>query len=188
MFTVSSVHTNNESSAKLVPRVVRICCQFVVVIRLRLTDGETLGRLPLKGVINRTWERASALTPCWGCLPGPRSRGQCLPFTPRYSRRLPTCPCRRTRTPWGRRANQAALFRPAPPLAALCLFASLPGSSVQMNCRRNCHRLLCWVGLLSAAPSLSSTLSVSAVYVQVIFCFESLQRKLMCPWRERLCL
>lgn len=154
-----------------------------------LTDGETPGWLPSKGVINRTWEAAaSALTPCWGCLPGPRSRGLCFPFTPRYSCSLPW-PFPAGKHAPHEMANQSVpVFHPAPPLATLplCLIPPfpLPKHTVTATvmdpftewyrCRR--------------PPSLSPTLSVSAVYVQVIFCFESLQRKLMWPWRECLCL
>lgn len=162
---------------------LRICCQFVVVISLeRLatpTDGDALGCLPLKGVINRTLE-SSALTPCRGRLPGPRSRGQRLPFTPRCSRSLPWPFLTR------RRANRHPLFRSGPAPGNPHPFASFPLPSTQTRRRRR-HSLVGWV-LSSLAPSLSSTLVVSAVYVQVMFCFESLRRKLMCPWAECLCL
>lgn len=108
----------------------RIRCQFAVVISLflaALTDGETLGRLPLKGVINRTCESvASALTPCQGCLLGPRSRGQCLPFTPRYSRSLPwPFPAGKHTTPWDSKPISTPLPSSPTPRNPY-LFASFP--------------------------------------------------------------
>lgn len=149
----------------------QICCQFVVLISMFsavLTHGETLGWLPSKGVINRTWEAAaSALTPCRECLLGPRSRGQCLPFTPRYSCSLPwPFPAGKTRSPWdGKPISTPSPIRPHPSQPCLILLFPLPKYTVAATvidslaewyrCRR--------------APSLSSTLSVSAVYVQVIF-------------------
>lgn len=103
--------------------VSQTCCQFVVLISMfsaALTDGETLRWFPSKGVINRTWEAAaSALTPCWGCLLGPRSRGQCLPFTPRYSRSLPWPFPAGKHAPHETASQSVPLFHPAPPLTTL---------------------------------------------------------------------
>lgn len=58
------------------------CCQFVVLINMLsavLTDGEALGWFPSKGVINRIWAAASALTPCRGCLLGPGAEDGAFP-------------------------------------------------------------------------------------------------------------
>lgn len=68
-------------------------CEAVPVgsmLTVVLTDGKAPGCYPWKGVICEAREpAASALTPWLWRLPGPRSRGQCLPFTPRYSCSLP---------------------------------------------------------------------------------------------------
>lgn len=140
----------------------------------------------LKGVINRTREAgASALTPFQGRLLGSANRGQCLPFTPRYTRSGPWPFPAGKHAPHETASQSVPLFRPAQPLTTLPL-CLIPFSSAQTHCHYNCHRLSCWVVSLSQAPSLSSTGSVSTVYIQVIFCFKSLQWKLMWPWRECL--
>lgn len=146
-FAVWSVHANIKkttaelfhiSSSSVSGPGSRICCQLVLLISMFsavLTDGETPGRLPSKGVINRTWEAAAcALTPRWGCLSGPRSRGQCLPFTPRYSCSLPW-PFPAGKHAPHEMANQSVpLFHPAPPLTALTPLFLCPNTpSLQLS-------------------------------------------------------
>lgn len=76
----------------------------------------------LKGVINRTREAgASALTPFRGRLLGPVNRGQCLPFTPRYSRSVPWPFPAGKHSPHGTASQSVPLFRPAQPLTTLPL-------------------------------------------------------------------
>lgn len=140
LFTVWGVHT--ERKTKTQPSFFLVSClsafgpgsqtrcQFLVLISMFsavLTDGETPGWLPSKGVINRTREAAaSALTPCRGCLPGPRSRGQCLPFTPRYSCSLPWPFPAGKHAPHETASQSVPLFHPAPPFATRHSLFPLP--------------------------------------------------------------
>lgn len=152
-----------------------------------LTDGETLGWLPWKAVINTTWEAAaSALTPCRGCLLGPRSRGQCLPFTPRYSCPLPwPYPAGTTCTPWDGKPISAP--RPSSP--------THHSPSLLPHSRYLCpntlslqpSRLLHWVVSLPAPIIVLHSVSYRCLH-SGDFCFESLRRKVRWPWRECLCL
>lgn len=170
-FTVWCVHTKIKINAAKLFHISclfisgpgsQICCQFVVLISMFsavLTHGEILGWLPSKGVINRTWEAAaSALTPCRGCLLGPRSRGQCLPFTPRYSRSLPWPFPAGKNAPHETASQSVPLFHPAPPLTTL---PPLPKYTVAATV---IDSLAEWCRC-RPPPSFPSTLSVSAVYV-----------------------
>lgn len=176
----------------------QICCQFVLLISMFsavLTDGETLGWLPWKAVINTTWEAAaSALTPCRGCLLGPRSRGQCLPFTPRYPCPLPwPYPAGKICTPWDGKPISAP--RPSSPTHhnpsllphSLFPFASFPFSSAQIHCRCNCLDSFTEWYRWCRPPSLSSILSVSAVYIQVIFALNHSSGN-WCDLEENVCV
>lgn len=140
LFTVWGVHT--EIKTKTQPSFFLVSClsafgpgsqtrcQFLVLISMFsavLTDGETPGWPPSKGVINRTREAAaSALTPCRGCLPGPRSWGQCLPFTPRYSCSLPWPFPAGKHAPHETASQSVPLLHPAPPFTTRHSLFPLP--------------------------------------------------------------
>ena len=80
-----------------------------------------------------------------------------------------TFPCRQNMLPMRRQANQYPLSHPAPPLTTLPLFLILPFPLPKYTVAATVIDSLAEWYRCRRAPSLSSTLSVSAVYVQLIF-------------------
>lgn len=142
----------------------------------------------LKGVINRTREAgASALTPFRGRLLGPANRGQCLPFTPRYSRSVPWPFPAGKHAPHETASQSVPLFRPAQPLTTLplCLipfFFCTNTLSLQLS------STLLLSGIVVTGPIIVlHWISQQCLHSgDFFFGFKSLQWKLMWPWSECL--
>lgn len=153
-----------------------------------LTDGETPGWLPWKAVINNLGGCSIRIN----TLPGLSPRAQEPRTVPSLHTSLTSVPSRdltlqASACPMRWQANQCpSSVQPHP--SQPFLFASFPFSSPHIHCCCKCHRLFLWVVSLSPAPIIV-LLSISQHCLHSgDFCFESLQRKLMWPWRECLCL
>lgn len=133
-------------------------CEAVPVgsmLTVVLTDGKAPGCYPWKGVIREAREpAASALTPWLWRLPGPRSRGQCLPFTPRYSCSLP----------WPSPACRHSAHTPGDsrPIRTSALSESVHPLPKHTHC--HCHTLHLRMGLLSPESIIDLLYQAKLVY------------------------